>query len=398
MNVLIAGGGPAGSHLGRILAENGIDVALVERLNDPYKQAFSSAALPIDALNSHSIPPQSISAYWKNWQIYSPSGRSFIWEANNNLGVVLDFGELRNQLWKTARSAGVKLLLGWKVEGVESFNSFAKVKIISSDGLVQHIKANVVIDATGYKRSLIGTSYKKNDQLLIGNGIEWVIQSEDSNYAIWEKKLSFFLGSGWVKHGYGWIFPMAMNRLKVGICRLPPDNQIISNNDELKSLLKRFKLNKSPVINKHGGLIRSTLKRTDLHVSERIIGVGDTVSTTNLLGGEGIRHALTSAEILSKVLIKFISETENNDLNDFLKLRDYQKVLNNCLGWQWNLSNRIAKKTWWNLSDEEGDSQINKILCGLYKKSTAEDLSSILFDYKFERYGFRLLPYLFGFK
>ena len=75
-------------------------------------------------------------------------------------------------------------------------------------------------------------------------------------------------------------------------------------------------------------------------------------------------------------------------------LQDYQLSLNRRFNWRWSLSNRLARKTWWGLNTEFGDQRISRLIDGLSGQASAEDLSELLFDYRFERYGLRLLPYL----
>ena len=48
--VLVVGAGPAGGELARQLAQAGVDVLLVDRLADLGQAAFSSAALPLEAV------------------------------------------------------------------------------------------------------------------------------------------------------------------------------------------------------------------------------------------------------------------------------------------------------------------------------------------------------------
>ncbi len=396
MSVLIAGAGPAGSILARKLSESGVNVILVERLDNPKKQAFSSAALPIEAIEKHQIPVECISSYWRNWQIFSPENDCYKWESSHCLGVVLDFGELRSQLWKRAIDAGVEVLMGWTVVKVESLNTHALVEISSSDGKSKLLTPTVVVDATGYKRSLLGIPRDKATNLLTGTGVEWVLKVDKKIDDRWKNNLTFYIGSSWVKNGYGWVFPMSRNRIKVGICTLPPHNNIKSNIQDLKKLIQANELDDCSIEDKHGGVIQSTIDRSERHYSGRIIGVGDSVSTSNLLGGEGIRHAISSAEILSKHLVETYQKNNFKELDDFVVLKRYQGELRRKLGWKWTISNKIGKRTWWGLSGKEGDKRISKILRGLSMKASAEDLSSVLFDYKFERFGMKLIPYLIG--
>ncbi|HYP03800.1 MAG TPA: NAD(P)/FAD-dependent oxidoreductase, partial [Cyanobium sp.] len=66
-----------------------------------------------------------------------------------------------------------------------------------------------------------------------------------------------------------------------------------------------------------------------------------------------------------------------------------------ALGWRWTLSGRLARRTWLGLRDPCSDRRLDRLLDGL-RGCRAEDLSDLLFRYRFERYGLRALPYLLG--
>ena len=79
-------------------------------------------------------------------------------------------------------------------------------------------------------------------------------------------------------------------------------------------------------------------------------------------------------------------------------LMQFERLLRLRLGWRWNLSGRLAKRTWWGLCDQKGDRRLARLINGLSMRVSAEDLSRLLFEYRFERYGLRLLPYLMGWR
>jgi hypothetical protein len=78
-------------------------------------------------------------------------------------------------------------------------------------------------------------------------------------------------------------------------------------------------------------------------------------------------------------------------------LDPYPRRLHRALGWRWSLSGRIARRTWSSLTGARGDERLSRVLKGL-EQQRAEDLSALLFDYRFERYGARMLPYLLGWR
>ena len=94
-----------------------------------------------------------------------------------------------------------------------------------------------------------------------------------------------------------------------------------------------------PVLDRHGGVIRSTINSIEPHFSGRIIGVGDAVCTANLLAGERILHALLSAMVLAPLLVELCCTSAKHDLafsNIFLQR--YQASLKKKIGWRWSLS------------------------------------------------------------
>ncbi len=68
------------------------------------------------------------------------------------------------------------------------------------------------------------------------------------------------------------------------------------------------------MIDRHAGIISSTVVRKEKHFNERIIGGGHSVSTANLLGGVGIRHALISPESLGPFLVEECLSVRERDV------------------------------------------------------------------------------------
>jgi len=134
------------------------------------------------------------------------------------------------------------------------------------------------------------------------------------------------------------------------------------------------------------------VRRREQHRVGRLIGLGDAVSTANLLGGEGSRHALASARVLAPLLLEALATADCTD-----SLDRYPRLLRRELGWRWSLSGRLARRTWLGLADARADARLERLLAGLQTRR-AEDLSALLFDYRFERYGLKALPYLLGWR
>jgi flavin-dependent dehydrogenase len=396
--VLVVGAGPAGGFLATQLASAGLDVVLVDRLADLSQAAFSSAALPRCAIERFGLPQAVQAAPWRGWQLVGPGDSERQWMADEPLGAVLDFGALRQWLADRAVAAGARLQLGWTVLGCEEQASGDLITHgRGARGQRDMIRSRWVVDASGEGRALLGDP--ADHALVSGVGVEWLLQVEAERWRPWSERLSFFLGSRWVRQGYGWIFPMAEGQLKLGVCRLEdPRHPQAPLAGELRQLLQRSGLMEARVLDRHGGRIRSTIRRREPHRRGRLIGLGDAVSTANLLGGEGIRHALLAAEVLAPLLVQAVrSGGEGHRWLGSDSLGRYEARLRQALGWRWSLSGRLAQRTWLGLRDARGDARLELLLSSLAGCS-AEDLSTLLFDYRFERYGARALPYLLGWR
>ena len=391
--VLVVGAGPSGAELARLLAQAGVDVLLVDRLKHLGQAAFSSAALPLETLDRFGIPAHVVAARWSGWQLVGPGDQRRLWSAGQPLGAVLDFGALRQWLAGQAQAWGARLQLG--VTAIGWHQDGAGVNTVVRDGASgrRRLRSRWLVDASGEGRALIGEQAKMADPLVAGLGVEWLLQVDPEQHRPWADRLSFFLGSDWVRQGYGWVFPMAPGQLKVGVCRLAdPSRAQPALALELGALVQRCGLGQAEVLDRHGGRIRSTVRRHEPHRMGRLIGLGDAVSTANLLGGEGIRHALASARVLAPLLLEALAKPAGS-----VGLDQYPRLLKRELGWRWSLSGRLARRTWLGLADARADARLERLLAGLQTRR-AEDLSALLFDYRFERYGLKALPYLLGWR
>lgn len=394
--VLVVGAGPAGGDLARRLAAAGVDVLLVDQLADLSQAAFSSAALPLSALEQHGLPAAVVAHRWSRWQLHGPRDSRREWCGAGPLGVVLDFAALRRWLAEEAVRWGARLRLGWRALDCTDLGDGTLItRLRDRRGGVQVCRSRWVVDASGQGRALLGEPPDRSE-LVCGLGVEWLLEVEAPRWANWRDRLSFCLGTDWVPQGYGWIFPMQPGVLKVGVCRLSDPRQ---PQPPLAPLLQRLIDRLLPpvpgeqrrVLDRHGGLIRSSIRRREPHRRGRLIGLGDAISTANLLGGEGIRHALSSSQVLTPLLLEAVAQDREQPL------QSYERRLRRRLGRRWSLSGRLARRTWLGLRDGHGDRHLDRLLAGL-EGCRAEDLSALLFDYRFERYGLRALPYLLGWR
>jgi flavin-dependent dehydrogenase len=282
-------------------------------------------------------------------------------------------------------------------------------RLHAAGGAIHVVGSHWVVDATGHRRALLGTPMthgprrSADDALVEAVGLEWLVALPLPLWQHWADALSFCLGSDWVPEGYGWVFPMTPGRLKIGVCRYAnPDRSQPSLLRLQQTLVARLQqagwVGSMRVLDRHGGRVASSVRRREPHLRDGVIGVGDAVSTANLLGGEGIRHALTSSEVLAPLLLEQLERDRRTGARpEAGPLRRYPRRLRGALGWRWPMSGRIARAAWARLHGVAGNQRLERVLQGLEVRD-AEDLSALFFDYRFERYGLRSLPYALGWR
>jgi len=137
------------------------------------------------------------------------------------------------------------------------------------------------------------------------------------------------------------------------------------------------------IIDKHGSTLKYSQGLKDIYCQDNIIAIGDTVSTVNFLGGEGIRHGMDGAQIAGKYIEKYL----DGKISDF---RDYEAEMHRKFDKKWHISERLAVRKY---IDDVNDELTDKMISYL-KYMKTEDVMDILFDYKFEKISRGLGGYL----
>jgi digeranylgeranylglycerophospholipid reductase len=378
-DIVIVGAGPAGGHCARILAKSGRNVLLAEQNDNFNKNDFSSAATPLETLSQFDLPESVIGSFWHKLTIET-SKVSQTWESPESLGVVLNFAKFRAFLADEVERFGGEVWLGCRYTGHSQANGETTVEFKQlSDGQLIKVSTKVLVDATGFARAIMYDKENDKPNFLSGTGIEYLIEVEPEVYNKYANDLIFFLGDKWMPKGYSWIFPMEQNRLKVGAGRIFLDAKTVKHLSPLKQyidlLIDEYLKSKSyKIIDKHGSTLKYSRGLQDIYWKDNIIAIGDTVSTVNFLGGEGIRHGMDGAEIAGKYIEKYL----DGKMSDF---RDYETEMHRKFDRKWNISERLAVRKY---IDDVNDELTDKMISYL-KYMKTKDVMDILFDYKFEK-------------
>jgi len=171
---------------------------------------------------------------------------------------------------------------------------------------------------------------------------------------------------------------MNNRRLKVGCGYIRHEKTLKDLTKSLKQYIdnmicKHLCINKYETLDIHGGTLLYSEDQNDIFYKSNLIAIGDTISSVNPLGGEGIRHCMFSAT-KAAIFIKMMIE---NRIDSF---EDYKKEMLEYFGIKWKLCEKFAKLVYIRLSDKAIDKGFS-----YFSGLSAEELMDILFRYEFDK-------------
>ena len=386
-DVVVVGAGPAGGHCARVLAKAGRKILLVERHDNFDRNSFSSAGTPLETLAKYDLPAPIIGSLWQKLIIVT-SNRSGTWQSAQPVGAVLDFAKLREFLAHEVKAHGGEVWLGCKYLKHERVADQCWVTFKQKTEPTEvTVAATVIVDATGPARSVMYPPGRAKPDFLEGTGIEYLIEVSAADYAAQANALTFFLGHKWMPKGYSWIFPMTPNRLKVGAGLIAAPHQVVDRTASLKHYVDLIindylKPTSCKILDVHGSTLKYSRGLQDIYQQDNVIAIGDAVSTVNFLGGEGIRHAMQSAEIAEQYIQTYLHDRA-------IGFTGYQAEMHQVFLEKWQLSEKLGLKKYL----EDSDELVDKVIAYL-QPLNLEDVVDILFYYKFERLSKGLSSYL----
>ena len=353
-DIVIVGGGPAGSSAARIAAKNGCTVALIEKEREIAETVRTSGVTWISDIQEFQIPEECYNPI-KKFSFCSPKNSVTISDGIAK-AAVLDVRKTYRFLAKRAESSGSEVFTNTNVSGILKNSSGKCVGVIakSQDKHIQ-FKAKVVIDASGFSSVVARELGHVEQWKKYGVGAEFEVKTEKLEYDNWW----LMVGQKYSPAGYAWIFPTSKNTARVGVGIGKPDSDVdptIRLNELIDNKIGPIKdLGKIEKIEFHYGLIPNE-GLTRKTVYDNLILVGDSAGQANPLVLEGIRYAIRFGEVAGKVAAIAI---KNNDTSE-TSLMPYEKKWKKTIESKINSAVKVQKR-WVGLTDEEWDRELNII-------------------------------------
>ncbi len=350
--MVVVGGGPAGNSAALQAARDGASVILLEREPQIATTVRTSGVTWMETVQEFGIPK----AYYnpiKNYGFCSPNNEVLVGGSEYG-AAVLDVRGTYRWLARMAQKAGVQVHTGTAVNSAKRDADGIIVSGTESSNTLP-VRGKVVVDASGFPGVIVKSMGLAAPWGRFGVGAEYEMAVNNLDTETWW----LMVGSMYSPAGYAWIFPIAGNRVRVGVGVAKPqraeDPKHILDNMLSKGIGPVGRLGEMSVLEYHYGLIPNEgIGRKSVY--DGVILVGDTAGQANPLVLEGIRYAIKFGRLAGKTAATaaLSGDASSNTLSSYER------------AWRTKAESRIksayrVQDRWLGLTDSQWDRELDII-------------------------------------
>ena len=327
-DVVVVGAGPVGSTISYYLAQNGLDVAIVEKKKQIGYPLQCAGILSKHIFENNDLPDEVIVNAVKGAFLHTKNHILNV-EKQEDVAYIIDRIAYDQFLLNRAIENGVKLI-NQKVIDVDTKNGIA---FFSND---ESITSRIIVACDGYNSaisSIIGNGQRNfpASQMLVSIDEEIMSQFRKSDKPISDYVDTYLFED--ILPGFLWIIPLTDNQYRIGLF----SNQ---SHKEQGQFLMDF-LNENfdyEIVEKYKGFIPIYDSENKL-VENRVLLIGDAASQVKPTSGGGLLIAFDSCKIASRYITEAIQKDDIGILQGYQE--EFTKKYSKEFNYQFKVQNTL---------------------------------------------------------
>jgi digeranylgeranylglycerophospholipid reductase len=301
-DVVVVGGGPAGSSAAKNLALKGLRVAMLEKRQEIGAPKRCGEGLSLSTMEIiGDIPGRCIAQRISGAAIYAPNMKRVSVDFGKDTGYVVERKVFDKWLAFEASRAGAYVQAKTEAKGLLKDGDFVSGVIVETGGEEQEVKAKVVVAADGVESTVARKAGLDTTNSL--KNIDSGYQYEMSNLRIEDpRKIHLYFGNQVAPRGYVWIFPKGKDVANVGIGTALAEKPA-------KAYLDAF-IQGHPEIFKGSGIIEVNAGGIPVGgfmedmVMDGFVAVGDAAHQVNPIHGGGMKEGTIAGRLAADVIAR----------------------------------------------------------------------------------------------
>lgn len=353
-DVVVVGGGPAGSMAAWEAAKGGVSVCMLEKDRDiGYPVRCGEAAGESGLRQFVEIEDSWIAEKITSVKLVSPNLTSVDIDFAAETGYILNRRIFDYDLSRYAANAGAEVYTKAYVKNVLSNNGEVNGVVLDYLGEEKQIQAKIVIGADGLT-SRVGRWAGLNT-LVRMKDMESAVQYSVANVDIEPNKMIMYVGMNHAPGGYIWVFPKGKKFANIGIGISGKYSKHKSAQKYLDEFMEREYPDAAILTTMCGGV--PCAKPMEKPVADGIMLVGDAAHQINPMTGGGIVAGMKGGWIAGQVAAEAIKKNDYSEDS----LLEYPKKMRKDFGKNHERFYKIKEATE-KLTNEELDSIAEKVL------------------------------------
>ena len=361
-DVVVVGGGPAGSMAAWEAAKGGVSVCMLEKDRDiGYPVRCGEAAGESGLRQFVEIEDSWIAEKITSVKLVSPNLTSVDIDFAAETGYILNRRIFDYDLSRYAANAGAEVYTKAYVKNVLANNGEVNGVVLDYLGEEKQIQAKIVIGADGLT-SRVGR-WAGLKTLVRMKDMESAVQYSVANVDIKPNKMIMYVGRNHAPGGYIWVFPKGKKFANIGIGISGKYSKHKSAQKYLDEFMEREYPDAAILTTMCGGV--PCAKPMEKPVADGIMLVGDAAHQINPMTGGGIVAGMKGGWIAGQVAAEAIKKNDYSEDS----LLEYPKRMRKDFGKNHERFYKIKEVTE-KLTNEELDSIAEKVLSIPHNKRT----------------------------